>query len=412
MSWEDHLDAVLATAHARLSRDPAARSFRVTLPEPAQRDALADLLGSAARPGEVVRVQLDGPRGLAAAVEQASGLTLRDYLTARFGPFLDPTEAKRVAAGQRAELWGWWLGHPYLRQRPELDEWADGVVRLGTRGGTSATRALLEQVLTVLAELPVADELLPMLAGRLVNDTHALDAGTALGSHVVAAIAAAQGVDRPVDAAGRRALWRSVGVRDDELSSTVLVAGLRPSGDSTTARLCRLAADAGEAVSLTLAQVRQGVEAWNADRVFVVENPAVVALAVREFGRRAPPLLCGAGWPSAAVTELIAQLRAAGADACYHGDLDGEGLRIAAHLIDLCGVIPWRMSTADYLSAVAGHGAGVGRVTAALWDAELAPALADRGVAVLEETVWPRLRDDLAHHLNEAAHPPTDCHLL
>lgn len=400
MSWDDHLDAVLAAAHARLSRDPSARSFRVSLPDPAQRDALADLLGAAARPGERVGVRFDGPRGLASVVEQASGRALRDYLEARFGPLLDPAEGRRAAVVEREELWRWWLGQPYLR-RPGLAEWADGVVRLGARGGVPATRTLLERVLLVLGELPVADELLPVLAGRLLNDTHALDAGTALGSHVVSAIAASQGTERPLDAAGRRELWRSVGVRDDELSSTVLVAGLRPLGDSTTARLCRLAADAGEAVSLTLAQVRQGVDTWGAPWVFVVENPAIVALAVREFGRRVPPMLCGSGWPSAAVTELLSQLTAAGGEAYYHGDLDGEGLRIAAHLIDLAGVIPWRMGTADYVRDVATHGAGVGRLTAAPWDADLAPTMAERGVAVLEETVWPRLRDELADRCDE-----------
>lgn len=395
MSWADHLEPVLSAAHARLSRDPAARSFTVALTDQRQREALADLLGSDVRPGERVQIRIDGVRGLAAVVGEASGESLNEYLASRYGPLLDPAEPRRAAAAARERLWDWWRAHPYLRQRPPLGEWAEGVVRLGTRGGVAATRQLLERVLLVLAELPAADELLPVLAGRLLNNTHALDPGTALGSQVIAAVAAGQGVERPLDAAGRRELWRSVGVRDDELSSTVLVAGLGPSGDSTAARLCRLAADAGEAVSLTLAQVRQGVDDWNVRRAFVVENPAVLALAIGEFGRRTPPLLCAAGWPSAAVTELLTQLRLTGTEAWYHGDLDGEGVRIAAHLIDLCGVVPWRMSIADYRRDVADHGAGVGRVTAAPWDADLAPALVAHGVAVLEETVWPRLRDDL-----------------
>ncbi|WP_298132793.1 TIGR02679 family protein [Micropruina sp.] len=395
MTWSDHLDEVLRAAHARLARDPAARSFQVDLPVAEQREALADLLGTPLRPGTRTRVPLTGPRGLAVAVEQASGLSLIDYLQCRFGPLLDPAVARRQGADQRDELWRWWLGHPLLTARPHLNEWAEQVMRLGARGGPVATRSLLERVLLVLDELPAADELLPVLAGRLLNDTHALDAGRTLTSHILGAVAADLGVDKPNDAAGRRELWRTVGVRDDELSSMVLVAGLRPAGDTTSAQLCRLAAAAGEAASLTLAQVRRQAAPWNAERVYVVENPAILALAVGEFGVRVPPMLCGSGWPSAAVAQLLSRLAAEGATVAYHGDFDGEGVRIANHLISIPGVEPWRMDTDDYLRQVADHGAPVGRVTEASWDAGLAPAMIERGVAVLEETVWPQLRADL-----------------
>lgn len=49
------------------------------------------------------------------------------------------------------------------------------------------------------------------------------------------------------------------------------------------------------------------------------------------------------------------------------------------------------MSAADYRAAVRDNGTGVGRVTAAPWDPELAPALSDHGVAVPEE----QIADDL-----------------
>jgi Protein of unknown function C-terminus (DUF2399) len=72
----------------------------------------------------------------------------------------------------------------------------------------------------------------------------------------------------------------------------------------------------------------------------------------------------------------------------YHGDFDGEGVRIAGYLGAETGATPWRMSADDYRSHVADHGAPVGRVTEAPWDEGLAPVMIDRGVAVLEETVW------------------------
>lgn len=402
MSWDDHLDSTLRAVHDRLSRDPEARTFQLSLPEEAAREALADLLGLPKRPAATTRVRVQDVRD---AVEAASGRSLTDYLEAHYGPLLDPAAPRRHAASDRALLWQWWSAHPFLAQRPTLREWAESIPQRGTRGGITATRLLLERAVLVLDELPASDELLPVFSGRLLNDTHALDASTALSGMVLGAVAAEQCVDRPRDAAGRRELWRSVGIRDDELSSTVLVAGLRPRGMSTLAQLCRIAADAGEILSLTLSQVRQPVERWGVDRLYVVENPAIIALAVGEFGFRTPPMICSAGWPTAAVTELACTLTARGAVAHYHGDLDGEGVRIAAHLIDLTGAQPWRMAAADYLASVTDHGSPVGRVSEASWDAALAPAMREHQVAVLEETVWETLRHDLGEEIRSAQDP-------
>ncbi len=128
----------------------------------------------------------------------------------------------------------------------------------------------------------------------------------------------------------------------------------------------------------------------------VVENPSVLAMAVHRFGPACPPLVCTAGWPNTAAVTLLRGLRAAGAQLCYHGDFDGEGLRIAAYVIDRTGALPWRMSTADYLDAVTDHGPPPGRLTDAPWDPHLAVALAERGVAVPEERVAPVLLDELS----------------
>lgn len=392
MSWDDHLDSTLRAVHDRLSRDPEARTLQLSLPEEAAREALADLLGLPKRPAATTRVRVQDVRD---AVESASGRSLTDYLEAHYGPLLDPAAPRRHAASERAQLWEWWSTHPFLAQRPTLTTWAETIPQRGTRGGVAATRLLLARAVRILEALPTSDELLPVFAGRLLNDTHALDASTALSGLVLGAVAAEQRRDRPRDAAERRELWRSVGIRDDELSSTVLVAGLRPRGTSTLAQLCRITADAGEVLSLTLSQVRLPVESWGVDRLYVVENPAIIALAVAEFGVRTPPMICSAGWPTAAVTELACTLAAGGAVAHYHGDLDGEGVRIAVHLIDLTGAQPWRMTAADYLAHVTDHGSPVGRVSEAPWDAALAPAMREHQIAVLEETVWETIRDDL-----------------
>ena len=395
MNWDDGLDAVLRAAHASLSRNAAAKTFTVVLQTVPERDALADLLGLPRRPDGRVTIRLEGPGSLADAVQEAAGVPLSVWLARRFGPLSDPREARRQEQSARDELWSWWRGHPLFCERPEIRHWAAQVERRGVRGGVDERRAVLSQVLAVLAELPSAGEPLPVLAGRVLNDTHALDQGP-VAALVLGAVAAGQDCDQPADAAGRRAMWRSVGVWDDELSSTVLVAGLRPVGRSSLAHICQLGAAAGEAVALTLAQTRQHVETWDASVVHVVENPAVLALAIAEFGAGCPPIVCGAGWPTTAVVTLLTSLRESGAELRYHGDFDGDGVRITAHLIDLVGVEPWRMTAADYTGAVHEHGVSVGTVADAAWDDELGQVMRARGVAVLEENVWPVLRGDLA----------------
>ncbi len=75
-------------------------------------------------------------------------------------------------------------------------------------------------------------------------------------------------------------------------------------------------------------------------------------MAIARFAASCPPLVCTAGWPSGAAIMLLRRLAASGAHLRYHGDFDGGGLRIAAHVMARTGAEPWRMATADYLAAV------------------------------------------------------------
>ncbi len=183
----------------------------------------------------------------------------------------------------------------------------------------------------------------------------------------------------------------------DALSTTVLVAGLRRLGDGVLARTLRMWADAGHAAAVTLEQLRDSPDPRvDAPDVWVTENPTILALAVRRFGDRCPPLVCSSGWPNSAVIRLLRALGGTGAALHYHGDFDGDGLRIAAHVMAKTGARPWRMSSADYLAALDGTHGEPGRVSEAPWDAELARNLRDRGAAVLEEKVAGVLLGDLS----------------
>jgi uncharacterized protein (TIGR02679 family) len=288
---------------------------------------------------------------------------------------------------------------------PALRAWTEQVRSAGLVGGSAeTTRTLLGQALDVLAALPGGGEPLAVFAERELHDSHALDPNHRLPGLVLRAVAAIHDVEPPRDAPARRALWQLAGLECDALSATVLVAGLRIADGGPLAATLSAWADAGQAVSVTLAQLRTAppvlpllpapltlpaLSTFPAgEHVRIVENPSVLATAIDRHGAGCPPLVCTSGWPTTAAIELLRRLAAGGATLWCHADLDGEGIRIAAHVIARTGARPWRMSAADYLAAIPGPGGPpAGRVTEAPWDAELAGALRDRDVAVLEERV-------------------------
>lgn len=391
--WDAGLDSLLRECHRRLSTGKPVTSVRLGPVDRLEQDAIADLLGLARLPSAGSSVRLTD---VAVAVERLSGVPLSETLVHKYGPIGDRVADRAQAADARAALWEWLRGHPVVHSR-NLARWARDVEAGGVRGSVDAMRTNLERALTVLGALPSTGEPLPVLAGRTLNDTHALDPGSPVATLVLGALAVDREVERPQRAAERRALWQSVGVADDVLSSTVLVAGFAAVGNAAADRMCRLGHTDGRAVSLTLADLQEGAPALPRTGVVrIVENPAVLWLAVTAFGTNVPPMVCTSGWPSTAGMRLLNGLAKSGNELRYHGDLDGEGVRIAAHVVAETGALPWRMDALEYRAHVAEHGAPVGRVTPAPWDGELAPAMVERGVAVLEETVWEVLLGDLS----------------
>ncbi len=220
----------------------------------------------------------------------------------------------------------------------------------------STTRNTLTDALRTLSELPGRGEPLPVFATRVLNDSHALDDGTRLSGLVLRALAALYDTAAPESASERRALWARAGIADDALSTTVLTAGLRPTGDGPVARAVTTYSRAGHATHLTLAQLRTPGELhFPPTAVHITENPSILALALRRFGPACPPLVCTSGWPNSAVLLLLRHLAEAGAPLRHHGDFDGEGLRITAHVLAKTPATPWRMSASDYLTCLTAH---------------------------------------------------------
>ncbi|WP_165984577.1 TIGR02679 family protein [Streptomyces sp. YIM 98790] len=396
------------TAHHRLSSGHPVTRLRPGPLDDEERNALADLLGLARLPGPRPTVPL---ARLDSALSEAYGLTTREVAAAVVGPLTDRAADRRRAESERTALWSWLETHPVVTAQPALLDWVGHTRSTGlAAGSTTVTRALLTDALTVLAALPAQGEPLPVFATRLLRgDPHALDDGTRLSTLVLRALAALHATDPPTDAAARRHLWNLAGVTDDGLSSTVLAAGLRPAGDGLLASLARTCAGAGQAVSLTLTQLRSpGAFTPPPVPVHITENPSVLAAALHRFGPGCPPLVCTSGWPGGAVMLLLRLLAEAGSPLRYHGDFDGEGLRIAAHIFARTPARPWRMTTADYLDALRTTPAGPspGRITDAPWDPALAPALRHHATAIPEEAVLPRLLEDLTDSRDGPARPP------
>ncbi|SCF76035.1 TIGR02679 family protein [Streptomyces sp. Ncost-T10-10d] len=389
------------SVHGRLSSGRPVTRVRIGPLDETQREALADLLGLDHLPETRPFVALNR---LEEAVAELSGRTVREVVVALVGPLGDRAGERRRLDDERAGLWGWLAGHDTVRAQPVLADWAASCRAAGLVGGSAErTRTQLTDALKVLAELPGPGEPLPVFAARVLNGhAHALDDGTPLSTLVLRALATLYDTVPPQSAAERRALWSRAGVADDELSATVLVGGLRPSGDGLLARLAAACAEAGQAASLTLAHVRTpgrfALPAGSVPVVRVVENPSILALALRRFGSSCPPLVCTSGWPNSAAVQLLRMLADQGAALRYHGDFDGEGIRIAAYVLDKTPAHPWRMTAEDYRAAVVRnpHGPRPGRITEAPWDPELAGAMVEHGTAVVEELVADVLLEDLA----------------
>ncbi|MFD1310520.1 TIGR02679 family protein [Streptomyces kaempferi] len=388
--------------HSRLSSGRPVTRVRLGPLDDSQREALADLLGLDRLTDPSPSIPLR--RLEEAVIELSAGRTVRDIVTELVGPLGDRAGVRRSEERERAELWTWLADHNTVRAQPVLSGWAASCRAAGlVSGSAQRTRAQLSDALKVLAELPAQAEPLPVFAARvLTGRAHALDDGTSLSTLVLRALATLYDTVPPQSAVERRGLWARAGVADDELSATVLVGGLRPAGDGLLARLARACTDAGQATSLTLAHVRHpgdlALPAAPASVVHVVENPSILALALRRFGAHCPPLVCTSGWPNSAAIQLLRLIADHGAALRYHGDFDGEGIRIAAYVLDKTSARPWRMTAVDYRAAVVRNPRGPqpGRITEAPWDTELAEAMAEHGIAVVEELVADALLRDLA----------------
>lgn len=375
----------------------------VTLPkaDPDQRRTVEQLLGRRAGGGTSVSVSLDDLDAMLRT--NGAAPSLADAVRAVVGDV--PDRVGQEAAARAAWATALAPADDLAERRYSVQPWRDWLTSTGIvrrlKPVPEDAADLVAHAVRVIDDLPSPGVALGVLAARHTNDAHALDDGSPLATLVLAAARVLDG-QPPTgtgQAADRRAAWSAVGVHRDELSSTVLCLGLPGGADSLVARVLGLAREAGEPCVLTLRQLgRDPVLGVGARRVWICENPIVVATAADELGADCPPLVCLNGQPSTAVIRLLELLARDGADFTYHGDFDWGGVRIANRLTQHFAWRPWRFDTAAYNEAL-GRLTGqalAGRQAVAVWDADLSPRMAEVGRQIQEELLLPDLITDLA----------------
>lgn len=362
-----------------------------------ERLALADLLGLPRLPERELRVGLDRLDRLLR--ESRFGIDLRTAMEILGGPLRDRPGEREQERLRWESLWAEAEAHPALAAWPALKAWladlrTSGLLR---RLAPGREEDLLEQALAVLLFLsrPRDGIRLPVLANEVLGTSHGLDPGRPVTPLVLRGLAAVADRPPPRSSAERRDLWNRAGVVENDLSCDVLVLGLAPLEGGLIGEGVRSFAAAGEPVRLTLRQlVGWDLVLPSTSRVHVCENPVVVAAAADRLGAACPPLVCVEGYPNQAALKLLGRL-ARQCEILYHGDFDWDGLRIANRILEAIPFQPWRFTAADYQAAPKEGYELRTRPVEAAWDPDLAPAMAEAGVAVEEEAVLEDLLGDL-----------------
>jgi uncharacterized protein (TIGR02679 family) len=409
----EHLASLRKRLRQRFERAPlegAVEHIRVTELSAEEHATLASLLG---RPQHRSKsLQLDVRHVDAALQRSGIATSLRDALEKLDGPIIHLAKA-------RLRLQTLWSGvidscsHSGLVAFLLTPKGIGLLKRLARQDMIVATK-LCWGVGEVLRRLPAKGITRSQLAADVLGDAHALDNGRAAAALVLAVWRwtampdSGKGSDTLLEpkedadlqatgSAAERArdIWASAGVLVNELARPALFLNL-PSGKCESGRWLP-----GEPVYASLRSLLRSPPQWDAAgrKVYVCENPNLLAIAADRWGAGCAPLVCTDGMPAAAQRCLLSQLAQAGARLCYHGDFDWPGLRIGNHVMREHGAEPWRFGAIDYLDAVRTASSLAhpleGQTAEASWDRALALAMREHRVAIAEEALAASLLQDL-----------------
>ncbi|MGW0711256.1 TIGR02679 family protein [Streptomyces sp. NPDC002643] len=395
---------LLAAARRSLERNSGEIKGSIGLANPttAERNAIIGITGTY-RSADVRRITMP-LSALEESVRNVTGMSLRDVLEG-IGPRLRFRADERTALDQaRQTILVEGEASPLHAEHSWYRQWLGGLASDGTITAliNKKDTRLFSQAVRVLEYLcnrpgdspPI---MLPALADATTGDTKALNPGRgSLPTLVLRALAMARGIPLEPGAEARRELWDAFDVIVDDLASRVLVLNLPATGQGLGQWLTD-AARYGTPFHVTLHQLITLPITVNLPTVYVCENPAVLRRAAGELGVGSPPLICAAGRPSTAFHRLVRLIVEAGGTLRYHGDFDWPGIDMTNQLRARYQAEPWRMSAADYLSAVRADSDHVplsGKAQDTLWEPGLAEAMKRENRAVYEEAVGDVLLDD------------------
>jgi uncharacterized protein (TIGR02679 family) len=392
--------------HAKSDGD--VESFRLGNLTTEEHAALASLLGRSTRFSNSLQVEV---HLLDAALRQAGiAGSLQDALERLDGPIVHLATVRR----QSEALWTGVLGgcrHDGLRDFLQPPAGIGLLKRLSGRNAKLAAR-LCSQAEAVLQRLPAKGITRAQLAASVLGDAHALDAGRAVATIVLAvwrqfgsprAEAESASLDRQDDGndhgdfRGERArdIWAKAGVLVNELARPAMFLNL-PTGEFRDNAERR-----GEPTYASLRSLLRSTPRWAVARrnVFVCENANLVAIAADHLGSRCAPMVCTDGMPAAAQRTLLTQLARAGAHLYYHGDFDWPGINIGNHVVREYDARPWNFGAVEYVAALSsaphpGYSLK-GTPVVASWDKALAPTMQTHKMAIAEEGVAGILLQDL-----------------
>jgi uncharacterized protein (TIGR02679 family) len=392
--------------HAPL--DAAIESIRVAKLTAEEHAALASLLGRPQRYSNSLQIDV---RHLDAALQSAGVATsLRNALEQLDGPITHLATARLQMQTRWSEVIDG-CNHPGLIGLLQTPAGASVLKRLARQHPAAAIQ-LCRRAEAVLQRLPANGITRSQLAADVLGDAHALDGGQGTATLVLAVRRqpippAHDKNDAPIeptddgnpDPNGRaerdRDIWAGAGVLVNELARPALFLNLP---------ICvakNYDSPPGEPAYASLRSLLRSPPAWDVAncRVYVCENPNLLAIAADHWGSDCAPLVCTDGMPAAAQRCLLSQLAKAGARLRYHGDFDWPGLRIGNHVIREHGAQPWRFGAADYADAmrtVSSLGQPLtGKAIDAVWDTELRIVMQQHRVSIAEEALAASLLQDL-----------------
>lgn len=237
-------------------------------------------------------------------------------------PVVDRAAARRSAVELRSDLWAY--AERRLPGVPAL------VARLRSAGVGAEDAGSVRQLIDALADavemLPLSVAVpLPKLAHDVTGDPHFFDLPTQAGQRLVSAVSELVGVAEPTRPDLVRRLLQQVGIIADRLSSTVLLLNVQASG---TGEIDRRLSQSTLPVALTLADLTVTAPELAPQTLTVVENPSVLEVALA--AQVTMPLACTSGQLGSVDHALLQLAVDAGVHLRYAGDVDRDGVQIAA----------------------------------------------------------------------------------